>query len=339
MSEQPEQNSHDQVDQVEEDVVEQDEPPNQDPPAQELQSSSGKTFSSISQYPIELKNTLGHLGLKKKKEAKEEKRYYEPKKGAWIKVRKEGFASLAVREYFDDLRNAAYNDPQFRKAVEMTNRAMKRLEQSDEDFDLPAPKKQKRIRAEGGGRKAQAIDFRNELFAWFVDVRFVLKGRLPKKLFVTKAKELYNLWLENQPEIVPPEKQLQFTNPWVYGWMKEFGVSLRKPNKRFAISQEDRVERIEEYIMNILIIRKFFWDKFGIIIPIYNGDQMPIHRNESHGVKTFNFKNQDTFVKENYMLSRERITCFTTVCSDPKIKIKPEFVFKGKGKQQLLCSF
>ena len=36
-------------------------------------------------------------------------------------------------------------------------------------------------------------------------------------------------------------------------------------------------------------------------------------------------------MKENYSLSRERITAFTQVSSDPAIVVKPEFVLKGKG--------
>ena len=31
------------------------------------------------------------------------------------------------------------------------------------------------------------------------------------------------------------------------------------------------------------------------------------------------------------MLFRERVTCFTQLCSDPKVDLKPEFAFKGKG--------
>ena len=31
------------------------------------------------------------------------------------------------------------------------------------------------------------------------------------------------------------------------------------------------------------------------------------------------------------MFSTEKVTCFTQLCSDPKIKLKAEFVFKGKG--------
>ena len=31
------------------------------------------------------------------------------------------------------------------------------------------------------------------------------------------------------------------------------------------------------------------------------------------------------------MLSRERVTCFTQLCSYPKVDLKPKFVFKGNG--------
>ena len=77
----------------------------------------------------------------------------------------------------------------------------------------------------------------NDLFTWFVDIRFTLKGRLPKTLFVAEAKRLYEIWLDNQPEEVPPEKQLKFTDPWIYAWMKEYGVSLKKPNKRTHLTR------------------------------------------------------------------------------------------------------
>ena len=56
-----------------------------------------------------------------------------------------------------------------------------------------------------------------------------------------------------------------------------------------------------------------------------------MHRNESSEQRTLHFKGQDVFVKEKHMLSRERITCFTTVSSSPEMNTFPEFVFKGKG--------
>ena len=71
-------------------------------------------------------------------------------------------------------------------------------------------------------------------------------------------------------------------------------------------------------------------DTYGVDPPIINGDQMALHRNESAGQKTLSLKSEEKIVKENYMLSRERVTCFTLLCSDPKMDLKPEFVFKGK---------
>ena len=57
---------------------------------------------------------------------------------------------------------------------------------------------------------------------------------------------------------------------------------------------------------------------------------MPLHRNKNVSQKTLSLKPEEVFLKENYMLSRERVTCFTQLCCDPKIELKLEFVFKGK---------
>ena len=111
--------------------------------------------------------------------------------------------------------------------------------------------------------------------------------------------------------------------------MREYGVSLRHPNKRFQTKQADREEPIFEYLKNIWTVRKFFIDNFGLDPPVINSDQMPLQRNESSTQKTLNFK--DTYVKENYNLSRERVTVFTQVCREPNVTFQPEFEFIGKG--------
>ena len=46
----------------------------------------------------------------------------------------------------------------------------------------------------GATRKAQQVD--QALFEYFVDVRSALKGRFPKKLLQTKAKELYEVYVK-----------------------------------------------------------------------------------------------------------------------------------------------
>ena len=155
-------------------------------------------------------------------------------------------------------------------------------------------------------------------------------------MFKTQCQVFYDKWLAQQPEEIPVEKRIVFSNRWIKNWMREYGVSLRHPNKRFQIKQADREERVFEYLKNIWTVRKFFLDNFGVDPPVINGDQMPLHRNEISSQKTLNFTGMDTYVKENYNLSRERVAVFTQVSSDPDLTLKPEFVFKGKGTRTSL---
>ena len=75
------------------------------------------------------------------------------------------------------------------------------------------------------------------------------------------------------------------------------------------------------YLKNIWTIRKYFIDKYGVDPTVINGDQMPLHRNISASQKTRSLKLEEVFVNENYMLSSERGTCFTQLCSDPKTEL------------------
>ena len=94
--------------------------------------------------------------------------------------------------------------------------------------------------------------------------------------------------------------------------MKEYEVSSRHPNKRFQIKQSDREEGIYEYLKNVWTVRKFLLTITGLTPPTINGDQMPLHRNESSTQKTLNFVDTDAYVKENYNLSRERVTIYAS---------------------------
>ena len=163
-----------------------------------------------------------------------------------------------------------------------------------------------------------------------------MKARLRRSLFKAQAKFFYDNWWSQQSDEVKKQPPLAFSKKWIKGWMTEYKVSLRKPNKCFQIKQSDREERVYEYIKNVWTVRKFFLDNFSIDPPVINGDQMPLHRNESASQKTLNIQGCDTYVKENYSLSRERVTAFTQASSDPSIKVLPEFVFKGKGTRTKL---
>ena len=157
------------------------------------------------------------------------------------------------------------------------------------------------------------------------------------KMFRSKCQQVYSDWRKDKSEPILEEEQLKFSKHWIQDWMREYEVSLRKPNKRFAIKYEDRVIRIEDYLQNIWSVRKYFLDTYGIDPTIINGDQMPLRRNKSTSQKSLSLKSEATFLKENYMLSRERVTCFIQLCSDPKFDLKPDFIFKGKGTRTHLA--
>ena len=66
-------------------------------------------------------------------------------------------------------------------------------------------------------------------------------------------------------------------------------INLRRPNKRYSIKKEDLIERLQDYLKNVWSIRGYFIEKYRVDPPIINGDQMPLHRNESSAQKTLNF--------------------------------------------------
>ena len=161
-------------------------------------------------------------------------------------------------------------------------------------------------------------------------MRTSLKARLPRTLFKLKAKTFYEDWLL-QNAGTPDEEKLQFSNQWIKGRETEYGVSLRKPNKRYSISREDCIIRVQDYLTNIWSLRYYLIKTFGVDPPVINGDQMPLHRNESSGQATLGFKNKEVFIKENHHLSRERVAVFTQIATDVVVNLHPEFVFKGTG--------
>ena len=70
-----------------------------------------------------------------------------------------------------------------------------------------------------------------------------------KRMLKLKAQTPYSEWLTQIN--VEPEHLLKFGNQWIKDWEKEYGLSLRKPNKRFAIKKEELVIRLQYYLKNV----------------------------------------------------------------------------------------
>ena len=113
----------------------------------------------------------------------------------------------------------------------------------NDEFVDEEPSK-KIFRESGAGWKCKTPEVREAMFEWFINVREVLKGRLLIKMFQSKSQQVYNELLKQQTEPVPEQDQLKFSKHWIQDWVKEYNVSLRKPNKKYLIKKEDRIIRI-----------------------------------------------------------------------------------------------
>ena len=235
-----------------------------------------------------------------------------------------GFKSIAVRRLFKGAQDLKHHSAQFNTMLQFAKRCYKNYK----DNKYVGTKITKAsYRLQGGGRKCKNMPVRRALFHWFIDVRTSLKGRLPGRLFVGKAKEI---WAQHTGSL----NDFSCSRNWIKGWCKEFNVSLKKPNKRYKVPHEVRKRRILQVLKNVWRVRWYFLQKFDMEPMILGSDQMPLHRNESSNEKTLSFKGIDAFVKENHALSRERMTLMTTVSSSPSLPPPPfELLFKGVGSR------
>ena len=146
----------------------------------------------------------------KEKETLEGKTRYEKKCKKHVPVATHGnFVAKAARKFCSNLSDKPNDDPKFRVVHSLATRCLANIDKlSDPSISQP-----KKVRAAGAGRKLKAPEVRQELFVWFVDIREALKGRLPKRLFKMKAKEIYAKWLEQNETSV--EEQLKFGDEWV----------------------------------------------------------------------------------------------------------------------------
>ena len=199
-----------------------------------------------------------------------------------------------------------------------------------------------RKRAEGGGRKAKVPEIRVAMFQWFIDVRTALKGRISLKFFQWKCKQLHQAHIEYKEHegetVTDEERNLNFSWTWVYSWMQQYRVSLKRPNKRYALPQAVRKKIIVQFLKNIWHLRHYFLKDMASNLWYGRGggggDQMPLHRSEQTSRTTMNFAGVETYVKEDYMLSRERVTVYTQISSQADAPTPaPDFVFKVMGQR------
>ena len=139
---------------------------------------------------------------------------------------------------------------------------MRALKTQDE---LMQPTKKKSMRVPGAGRKEVVPEISKALFSWFVDVRVQRRGRMSMKLFNAKCNELYIEFKrkksEDGQELTEEEKEMKFGKSWIKKWKKDYRVSLKKPNKRYALNNDVRHRRIMKFLKKYLQSEKLFFEK------------------------------------------------------------------------------
>ena len=149
---------------------------------------------------------------KKLKELEGQTRYDHKRKKKLPMKPKQGFIAAAVKEFYTDLSKVKHDNQYLVKALKFAKRCYQIYLANNSEGEEP-PKN--RFRESGTGRKCKAPEVREAMFEWFINVRGVLKGRLPKKVFPTKCQQVYSEWLKQKPEPILEEEQLKFSKHWI----------------------------------------------------------------------------------------------------------------------------
>ena len=144
-------------------------------------------------FSLKQKHHIGTVGLRKKKEylanKKKPQKYWNQKRNMWCEVQLPGFLAATAREVFLNLKNVPHDDKLLKSACKVVGRSIVLVESRalTEENSL-----KKHYRMPGGGSNPKIPELRDAMFAYFVNVRTASKGRLPKHIFLAKAKELYS---------------------------------------------------------------------------------------------------------------------------------------------------
>ena len=158
----------------------------------------------------------------------------------------------------------------------------------------------------------------------------------PQALLVTKAKDLVTSYC-SQALLRGIRPVVPFLTPrWFKEWRKEYGLSLRKPNRKYKVPKKLLASRFETMILNVARVRAAAEELLGYDPHILNWDQSPFHHNESGTTctKTLAVKGSIVPLIEGHDDSKARWTANLCVSSDTQDLREngpppAEFMFRG----------
>ena len=202
-----------------------------------------KKFALAFKKEIALKAVSNKRKLEENKPAD----VWNAKKNKWTKPGSQiGYKSLTVREMFSDMKGEVCGSSDFKSCIKFVGICEDLL--TTGKFNIEGNDVNNTFRVAGAGAPKKVIEVRTELFQYFVDIRSSLKARLPKKIFLTKAKSQYESYCESKREEGEEPPTMLFSNRWLSDWCKEYQVSIKKPNKRFSIKADVRKKRVADFL-------------------------------------------------------------------------------------------
>ena len=212
----------------------------------------------------------------------------------------------------------------------------------------------RRKRAAGGGRNVKSPWLRRQLFEWWAGMRHAVdwksigagcaSSEKKKKIARFTGSMLkmaaMNMCSEYCAEHLKAGKKPEvpaLRADWFKSWRREYGLSMKKPNRTWKCPRHVVKERLRIGWLNVARIRAAIAACFGGHDPsIENWDQSPFHHNESGSanVRTLAIAGAKVPMVEGHADTRKRWTANFTTCSD-KQRLRAEgppameCVFKG----------
>ena len=212
-----------------------------------------------------------------------------------------------------------------------------------------------RKRRPGAGRPFANPLVRQQLYQWWCSIRYAIdwqqliaenrgrKGtrkknlaRFPRSILLVKVWQLQTEYAHASLLSGVKVRCFQPNYWWLSRWQEEYGLSLRKANRKYAVPRAVQKERLELFWVSLFRIRLFIRLKFGYELAIFNFDQSPYHHNETGsqnkatlGVRgsTVPVVEGNSDVKSRWTANLTTSSCFTAVAGGPMPWA--ECMFKG----------
>ena len=214
----------------------------------------------------------------------------------------------------------------------------------------------RRRNVSGQGRPHACPWVRQELYEWFVTMRYSIEwkacekslrssgkkkcmGRFTRALLRQKVNQILHDYCHQCLLRGVKPTTFQPTATWFDTWEADYGLSMRKPNRKYKVPKDVMEERLEIGWCNVARVRALCLEVHGYDPELENWDQSPFHNNESgsQNMNTLAVAGSTVPLIEGHADTRERWTGnFTTFSNTARLLEEGppycEFVFKAIGE-------